>query len=90
MNKTDLIDRVAESTELNKTAASRAVEAVLDIITGSLRQGDSVTLSGFGTFSVSNRSQRTGRNPRTGAKITIPASKVVKFKPGKSLSEKVK
>ncbi len=87
MNKTDLIDRVAESTELNKTAASRAVEAVLDIITGSLRQGDSVTLSGFGTFSVSNRSQRTGRNPRTGESITIPASKAPKFKSGKGLKD---
>ncbi|MGE5241620.1 MAG: HU family DNA-binding protein [Bacteroidota bacterium] len=87
MNKTDLIDRVAESTELNKTAASRAVEAILDIITGSLRQGDSVTLSGFGTFSVSNRSQRTGRNPRTGESITIPASKAPKFKSGKGLKD---
>jgi DNA-binding protein HU-beta len=87
VNKTDLIDRVAESTELNKTAASRAVEAVLDIITGSLRQGDSVTLSGFGTFSVSNRSQRTGRNPRTGESITIPASKAPKFKSGKGLKD---
>ncbi|HYA37531.1 MAG TPA: HU family DNA-binding protein, partial [Candidatus Methylomirabilis sp.] len=77
----------AESTELNKTAASRAVEAVLDIITGSLRQGDSVTLSGFGTFSVSNRSQRTGRNPRTGESITIPASKAPKFKSGKGLKD---
>jgi len=87
VNKTDLIDRVAESTELNKTAASRAVEAILDIITGSLRQGDSVTLSGFGTFSVSNRSQRTGRNPRTGESITIPASKAPKFKSGKGLKD---
>ncbi len=87
MNKTDLIDRVAESTELNKTSASRAVEAILDIITGSLRQGDSVTLSGFGTFSVSNRSQRTGRNPRTGESITIPASKAPKFKSGKGLKD---
>ena len=58
MNKTDLIDRVSVSTELNKTSAARAVEAVLDIIAGTLREGDSVTLSGFGTFSVSNRSHR--------------------------------
>ena len=87
VNKTDLIDRVAESTELNKTAASRAVEAILDIITGSLRQGDSVTLSGFGTFSVSNRSARTGRNPRTGEMIAIPASKAPKFKSGKGLKD---
>jgi DNA-binding protein HU-beta len=87
VNKTDLIDKVAESTELNKAAASRAVEAVLDIITGSLRQGDSVTLSGFGTFSVSTRSARTGRNPRTGESITIPASRAPKFKSGKGLKD---
>ncbi len=87
MNKTDLIDRLSESTELNKTSATRAVEAVLDIITGTLRQGDSVTLSGFGTFSVSSRMQRTGRNPRTGEMITIPASKAPKFKSGKGLKD---
>ena len=87
VNKTDLIDRVAESTELNKTSAARAVEAVLDIIAGTLRQGDSVTLSGFGTFSVSSRSERAGRNPRTGEMITIPASKAPKFKSGKGLKD---
>ncbi|MCR4346489.1 MAG: HU family DNA-binding protein [Sulfuricaulis sp.] len=87
VNKTDLIDRVSVSTELNKTSAARAVEAVLDIIAGTLRDGDSVTLSGFGTFSVSNRSQRTGRNPRTGEMITIPASKAPKFKSGKGLKD---
>ncbi len=87
MNKTDLIDKLSQSTELNKTSATRAVEAVLDIITGTLRQGDSVTLSGFGTFSVSSRMQRTGRNPRTGEMITIPASKAPKFKSGKGLKD---
>jgi DNA-binding protein HU-beta len=87
VNKTDLIDKVAVSTELNKTSAARAVEAVLDTIASTLRQGDSVTLSGFGTFSVSNRSQRSGRNPRTGEMITIPASKAPKFKSGKGLKD---
>jgi DNA-binding protein HU-beta len=87
VNKTDLIDRVAVSTELNKTSAARAVEAVLDTIANTLRDGDSVTLSGFGTFSVSNRSARTGRNPRTGELITIPASKAPKFKSGKGLKD---
>jgi len=87
VNKTDLIDRVAVSTELNKASAARAVEAVLDTISNTLRDGDSVTLSGFGTFSVSNRSARTGRNPRTGELITIPASKAPKFKSGKGLKD---
>lgn len=87
MNKTDLIDKLSQSTELNKSSATRAVEAVLDIITGTLREGDSVTLSGFGTFSVSSRMQRTGRNPRTGEMITIPASKAPKFKSGKGLKD---
>ena len=89
MNKTQLVDRVAESVELNKASASRAVEAMLDIITGALRSGDDVTLSGFGTFSVSNRRERTGRNPRTNEPITIPASKNPKFKAGKALKEAV-
>ena len=89
MNKTQLVDRVAESVELNKASASRAVEAILDIITGALRSGDDVTLSGFGTFSVSNRKERTGRNPRTNESITIPASKNPKFKAGKALKEAV-
>ncbi|MBI3547391.1 MAG: HU family DNA-binding protein [Gammaproteobacteria bacterium] len=87
VNKTDLIDKLSQSTELNKSSATRAVEAVLDIITGTLREGDSVTLSGFGTFSVSSRMQRTGRNPRTGEMITIPASKAPKFKSGKGLKD---
>jgi DNA-binding protein HU-beta len=89
VNKTQLVDRVAESVELNKASASRAVEAVLEIITGALRNGDDVTLSGFGTFSVSNRKERTGRNPRTNEPITIPASKNPKFKAGKGLKEAV-
>ena len=89
VNKTELIDKVAESTDLSKAAATRAVEAVLDAITGSLRSGDTITLSGFGTFSVSNRAARTGRNPRTGEAIAIAASKSPKFKAGKGLKDAV-
>ena len=89
MNKAELIDKVAVAAELNKASATRAVEAVLDSITGTLKSGDQVTLSGFGTFSVSARAARTGRNPRTGESISIPASKNPKFKAGKGLKDAV-
>lgn len=89
MNKAELIDKVAVAAELNKASATRAVEAVLDSIAGTLKSGDQVTLSGFGTFSVSSRAARTGRNPRTGESISIPASKNPKFKAGKGLKDAV-
>lgn len=89
MNKTELIDKVAVAAELNKASATRAVEAVLDSIAGTLKNGDQVTLSGFGTFSVAARAARTGRNPRTGESIAIPASKNPKFKAGKGLKDAV-
>lgn len=89
MNKAELIDKVAAAAELNKASATRAVEAVLDSITGTLKGGDQVTLSGFGTFSVAARAARTGRNPRTGEAIAIPASKNPKFKAGKGLKDAV-
>lgn len=89
MNKAELIDKVAVAAELNKASATRAVEAVLDSIAGTLKGGDQVTLSGFGTFSVSARAARTGRNPRTGESISIPASKNPKFKAGKGLKDAV-
>jgi len=89
MNKTDLINSVADITDLNKASASRAVEAVLTSITDSLKKGDAVTLSGFGTFTVGDRGARTGRNPRTGEIITISASKSPKFKAGKGLKDAV-
>ncbi|MFP5350777.1 MAG: HU family DNA-binding protein [Gammaproteobacteria bacterium] len=89
MNKTELIDKVAQSADMNKASASRAVEAIFDTIAASLREGDSVTLTGFGTFSVSNRSARNGRNPRTGETITIAASRNPKFKAGKGLKDAV-
>ncbi len=89
MNKTDLIEKVAQSAELNKSSASRAVEAIFSAIATTLRQGDNVTLTGFGTFSVASRAARNGRNPRTGETITIAASKNPKFKAGKGLKDAV-
>ncbi len=89
MNKAELIERLAESTEMNKTVATRVIETALEIITNTLRSGDTVTLSGFGTFTVTNRAPRTGRNPRTGEPIPIGASKNPKFKAGKGLKDAV-
>ena len=87
MNKSELIDKVAESADLNKASAARAVEAVFNGIAEALRNGDTVSLVGFGTFSVGNRAARSGRNPRTGETITIAASKSPKFKAGKGLKD---
>ena len=87
MNKADLIDSVAESTDMSKAEAGRALDAVLDGISGALSNGDQVALVGFGTFLVRERAARMGRNPQTGASIQIAASKVVGFKPGKALKE---
>ena len=89
MNKAELIEQVAESAELSKAAASRAVDAVLDGITGALKAGDKAVLVGFGTFEVGSRSARIGRNPRTGETINIPASKSPKFKAGKAFKDAV-
>ncbi len=90
MNKSELIDKVAETAELNKASATRVVEVVFDSIVNALRQGDSVNLVGFGTFSVTMRAARTGRNPRTGETINIAASKNPKFKAGKGLKDALK
>lgn len=89
MNKNDLISRVAQDAKLTKGDASEAVEATLDNIIRALRQGDEVRLVGFGTFSVTNRAASEGRNPRTGEKIQIAASKNPKFKAGKALKDAV-
>jgi len=90
MNKAELIDHVATSADLSKAAAGEAVEAVLSGITGTLAGGDSVSLVGFGTFSVADRAARTARNPRTGEAIEVAASKAPKFKAGKALKDAVK
>lgn len=89
MNKGDLINKVAEGAGITKAQASDALNAVIEGISGALKSGDKITLIGFGTFSVSQRDARTGRNPQTGASIKIPAKKMVKFKPGKELSDSV-
>jgi DNA-binding protein HU-beta len=89
MNKGDLIDAVASAANLSKADAGRAVDATVDAITGALQQGTSVSLVGFGTFSVKHRAARMGRNPRTGESITIKASNVPGFKAGKALKDAV-
>ena len=90
MNKTDLINAVAEHSELSKKDAGKAVEALFDTILNSLKNGDKVQLIGFGNFEVRDRAARTGRNPQTGEEIEIPASKVPAFTAGKVLKDAVK
>ena len=85
MNKGDLIGRIAEKANLSKTTAADALNAALDCIETALREGDDVTLVGFGTFSIVDRKARIGRNPQTGAALQIPARRVTKFKPGAKL-----
>jgi len=89
MNKTDLIEIVAKNVDMSKAAAGRALDAIISAITDSLGKGKPVALVGFGTFVVNKRKQRAGRNPQTGAAITIPAAKVPRFKAGKYLKTKV-
>ncbi|MGC9967085.1 MAG: HU family DNA-binding protein [Syntrophobacteraceae bacterium] len=90
MTKAELVAKIASEGGITKAQAEKAVDGFVMAVSGALAGGDKITLVGFGTFSVGSRSQREGRNPRTGEKIKIPASKVVKFKAGKTLSEKVK
>ncbi|HET8551791.1 MAG TPA: HU family DNA-binding protein [Gammaproteobacteria bacterium] len=89
MNKSELIDAVADSAGLSKADATRAVDGVVDAISKSLKRGDQVSLVGFGTFSVKHRAARTGRNPQTGQTINIAASNVPGFKAGKALKDAV-
>lgn len=89
MNKQELVSKVAAEADLPKTKAEAAVNAVIDAIKNSLKGGDDVRLVGFGTFTVASRAATTGRNPRTGEPINIPASKQPKFKAGKELKEAV-
>ncbi len=90
MNKSELVDRVAEKSGMSKKDSEAAVKAVLESITDGLAKGEKVQLVGFGTFEVRSRKEREGRNPATGEKIKIKALKVPAFKPGKALKEKVK
>ncbi len=87
MNKSELIEAVAQSADISKAAATRAVDAFVDNVVQALKEGDQVTLVGFGTFLVRERAARTGRNPRTGETIRIAASKVPGFKAGKGLKD---
>ena len=89
MNKAELIAHIADNAEIAKTQANAAVDAFIEAVTKALKKGDKVTLVGFGTFSVSKRAARMGRNPQTGAAIKIKAKKVAKFKAGKELSGKL-
>jgi DNA-binding protein HU-beta len=90
MTKAELIDKIASGTGLSKADSSRALDSTLNSIRSALKKGQKVTLVGFGTFSIVKRKTRKGRNPRTGAVITIPAAKVPKFTAGKSLKDSVK
>ncbi len=90
MLKSEVVDRVASQTGLTKKAAGEAVDSFVDVVTSALKRGDDVLLTGFGKFEVRVRSQREGRNPQTGAKINIPASKTPAFRAGKALKVAVK
>ena len=90
MNKAELIEHMAKNADLNKAQAGRALDALVDAVRRTLKKGDSVSLIGFGTFAVTKRAARTGRNPRTGVAIKIKAAKIPKFRPGKGLKDAIK
>jgi DNA-binding protein HU-beta len=87
MNKGDLVEKVAQDCSISKAMAEQALNSIMDAISEAVSAGDKVTLIGFGTFSVSERAAREGRNPQTGKKINIPAKKIVKFKAGSKLAD---
>ena len=89
MNKSQLIDKIAQNADLSKASAGRALDALIEALSDTLKGGDQVQLVGFGTFSVRERSARMGRNPQTGAEIKISAAKVPGFKAGKTLKDAV-
>lgn len=89
MTKTELAEQMAQDAGISKTIAETALRSCIDRITSSLKNGQEVAIVGFGTFSVANRAARTGRNPQTGEPITIKASRVPRFKPGKTLKDAV-
>ena len=90
MTKAELVAKIASEAGITKSQAEKVIDGFVSAVSAALSGGDKISLAGFGTFSVGSRSQREGRNPRTGEKIKIPASKAVKFKAGKTLSEKIK
>ena len=89
MNKTEFIAAVAEKAEISKKDSEKALKAFVDVVAEQLKAGDKVQLVGFGTFEVSERAERTGRNPQSGKEMVIPASKAPKFKAGKALKDMV-
>ena len=89
MNKTELIEHIANSADISKAAAARALDSLIVAVKTTLKNNDTVSLVGFGTFSIGKRAARTGRNPRTGEAIKIKAAKVPKFKAGKALKDAV-
>ncbi len=90
MHKSDLLEKVAKECEISKTKADQVLSSIIGAITGAVSAGDKVTLLDLGTFSVAERAARSGRNPKTGEAITIPARKIAKFKPGKKFADAVK
>ncbi len=90
MNKSELVDAIADAADLSKASAGRALDAAIDAVASTLQKGDQVSLVGFGTFSVAKRAARQGRNPQTGKMIKIAAKKVAKFKAGSKLAAAVK
>jgi len=89
VNKTELIDHIANDADISKAAATRALESAVEAVKQTLKKGGAVSLVGFGTFSVGKRAARVGRNPRTGAEIKIKAAKVPKFRAGKALKDAI-
>ena len=89
MNKTELINQIAESADISKKSAGEALQAFMAAVTDTMKNGDKLSLIGFGSFSVSERPARTCRNPQTGKSMKVPAKKVVKFKVGSKLSDAV-
>ena len=87
VNKTELIEHIAKHADISKAAATRALESTIDAVKVTLKNGDAVSLVGFGTFEVGTRAARVGRNPRTGVALKIDAAKVPKFRPGKALKD---
>jgi len=88
-NRGDLVQAISEATSLSRKDADKAFDALLEYLSQALKRDEKVTISGFGAFSVSHRAARTGRNPRTGASVPIPASKTLRFKPAKTLKDAV-
>ena len=89
MNKAELIDHIATTADISKASATRALEATLGAIADTLKEGDSVSLVGFGSFVVAERAARVGRNPKTGEEVRIEAAKIPKFRPGKGLKDAI-